>query len=81
MDKRISLSQVKSYLNEFLNVGVENFRLIRMCSNDIEYELNDNDSHLPFLSQNYKIIVKLGPALKANENSVPIYKFNKVTVS
>ncbi len=81
MDKRISLDGFKSHVNEFLNIGNDNFRVFRISQNDAEYELTSHDNQFFYTTQNTKLMVKLGPPLKYGEYVLPVFKVNKLTGS
>lgn len=83
MDKRIDLSEFKSHIDEYLNIGLDNFRVFRMCPNDLECELTSFENQFLYLAQNTKFVIKLGPPLKYGEYVLPVYKLNqsKVTTS
>jgi hypothetical protein len=78
MDKRISLEAFKSHVNDFLRLGNENFRVFRITQNDAEYELTAQDSQFSYLTQNTKLMVKLGPPLKYGEYVLPVFKVNRL---
>lgn len=79
MDKRISLNEFKSHIDEYIKIGLDNFRVFRICQDDMECELTSNDNHFLYNSQNTKFIIKLGPVLKYGEYTLPIFKLNKET--
>lgn len=80
MDKRIDLNEFKNHIDEYLKIGVDNFRVFRMCPNDLECELTSYENQFSYLTQNTKFVIKLGPPLKYGEYVLPVYKLNKVKV-
>lgn len=78
MDKRIELNEFKSHANEYLKISNDNFRVFRICQNDIECELTSHENQFSYLTQNTKFLVKLGPPLKYGEYVLPVFKVNKV---
>lgn len=81
MDKRIELNEFKTHVDEYLKIGLDNFRVFRMCPNDLECELTSPENQFLYLTQNTKFLIKLGPPLKYGEYVIPIYKLNKVKVN
>lgn len=79
MDKRIDLNEFKSHIDEYIKIGLEYFRVFRICQDDLECELTSNENNFLYNSQNSKFLIKLGPALKYGEYSIPIFKLNKGT--
>ncbi|CAF0833958.1 unnamed protein product [Brachionus calyciflorus] len=79
MDKRISLTEFKSHIDEYLKLGLDNFRVFRISPDDIECELTSNDSQFLYNIQNNKYLIKLGPPLKYGEHILPIFKLNRET--
>ncbi len=77
MDKRIDLHEFKSHANDFLRISNENFRVFRICQNDLECELTAHENQFSYLTQNTKFLIKLGPPLKYGEYVLPIYKLNR----
>ena len=77
MDKRIDLNEFKAHIDEYLKLSSVNFRVFRMCPNDIECELTSYESQFLYLAQNSKFIIKLGPPLRYGEYVLPVYKLNK----
>lgn len=80
MDKRIDLSEFKSHVDEYLKIGVDNFRVVRLCQNDLECELTAGENLFLYLANNSKFIIKLGPPLKYGEYVLAVHKLNKVKV-
>ena len=78
MDKRIGLSEFKSHIDQYLRIGNDNFRVFRMCPNDIECELTASDNQFSYLGNNTKFVIKLGPPLKYGEYVLPVFKLAKV---
>ena len=77
MDKRIDLNEFKAHIDEYIKIGLEYFRVFRICQDDLECELTSNENNFLYNSQNTKFLIKLGPALKYGEYSIPIFKLNK----
>ena len=77
MDKRIDLNEFKEHIDEYVRLLPLNFRVFRMCPNDMECELTSIESQFLYLSQNSKFVIKLGPPLKYGEYVLPLYKLNK----
>jgi hypothetical protein len=55
MDKRIDLNEFKSHINEYLKIGNDNFRVFRMCPNDLECELTSYENQFSYITQNTEI--------------------------
>lgn len=77
MDKRIELNDFKSHISSYLNIQNDNFRVFRICANDIECELTSYENQFSYLTQNTKFLIKLGTPLKYGEYVLPLYKLNK----
>lgn len=80
MDKRIDLSEFKSHVDEYLKISVDNFRVFRMCPNDLECELTSSENQFLYLANNSKFLIKLGPPLKYGEYVLAVFKMNKAKV-
>lgn len=80
MDKRIDLNEFKAHADEYLKISNENFRVFRICQNDLECELTSHENQFSYLAQNPKFLIKLGPPLKYGEYVLPVYKLNKTAV-
>jgi hypothetical protein len=80
MDKRIDLNEFKSHIDDCLKLGSDNFRVFRMCQNDLECELTSNENQFFYLTQSSKFLIKFGPPLKYGEYCLPVYKLNKLMV-
>ena len=80
MDKRIDLGDFKSHVDEYLKISVDNFRVLRMCPNDLECELSAGENLFLYLANNSKFLIKLGPPLKYGEYVLAVYKLNKIKV-
>lgn len=61
----------------FFKISNDNFRVFRICQNDLECELTAHENQFSYLTQNTKFLVKLGPPLKYGEYVLPIYKLNR----
>ncbi len=59
-----------------MDIDVSEFRVFRVCHNDMESEFTREENQFQYVSSNSKLIIKLGPLLKYGEYSVPIYKLN-----
>lgn len=79
MDKRIGLDELKSHINDYLKIGAENFRLFRICQDDSENEVINNENQFLYNGTNSKFLVKLGPALKYGEYLSSVFKLNRGT--
>ena len=77
MDKRIDLNEFKAHADEFLKIQPINFRVYRMCQNEMECELTSSENQFQYLAQNSKFIIKLGPPLRYGEYVLPVYRLNK----
>ena len=80
MDKRIDLHQFKTHIDSNLALGNENFRVYRICHNDIECEISSPDNQFSYIPQNSKFLIKLGPPLKYGEYVLPLFMLNMSTV-
>ena len=80
MDKRIDLNEFKSHIDQYLKIGNDNFRVFRMCPNDLECELTSYENQFSYLTQNTKFIIKLGPPLKYGEYVLPVFMLNRLKV-
>lgn len=78
MDKRIDLKEFKSHINKYLKMNDDDFRVFRICQNDLECELTSHENQFTYLTQNTKFLIKLGPPLKYGEYVLPVYKINNV---
>lgn len=80
MDKRINLTEFKTHVKDYLQICNENFRVFRICQNDVECELTSHENQFSYLTQNTKFLIKLGPPLKYGEYVLPVFKLNKSMV-
>lgn len=81
MDKRINMIDFKIHIKSYIDVNTDEFRVFRICSNDIESEFTRNENQFQYIPNNSKFIIKLGPPLKYGEYLVPVYKLIKNQVS
>lgn len=77
MDKRIELNDFKTHISDYLKIANDNFRVFRICQNDLECELTSHENQFSYLTQNTKFLIKLGTPLKYGEYVLPVYKLNK----
>jgi hypothetical protein len=78
MDKRIDLNEFKAHVEDHLKIQPLNFRVYRMCPNEMECELTSYENQFLYLAQSSKFIIKLGPPLRYGEYVLPVYKLNSM---
>lgn len=79
MDKRIELAHFKSHLDEYLKLSSLNFRVYRMCPNEMECELTAAENQFLHLQQNSKFMIKLGPPLNYGEYVLSMFQLKKAS--
>eukprot|EP00795_Rhopilema_esculentum_P005155 gene5155-285_t len=73
IDKRNTLANLKEQLARHVGVHPDNFRVYRLYSNNQEYETTRLSEQLTAYSDESKIIIRLGRALKPGETRIKVY--------
>ncbi|XP_060622877.2 ubiquitin carboxyl-terminal hydrolase 47 isoform X3 [Anolis sagrei] len=74
VDKRITLSAFKQHLEPFVGVPSSQFKVFRVCASNQEFESVRLNETLSSFSDDNKITIRLGRALKKGEYRVKVYQ-------
>ncbi|XP_008114144.1 ubiquitin carboxyl-terminal hydrolase 47 isoform X4 [Anolis carolinensis] len=74
VDKRITLSAFKQHLEPFVGVSSSQFKVFRVCASNQEFESVRLNETLSSFSDDNKITIRLGRALKKGEYRVKVYQ-------
>lgn len=74
LDKRISLAAVKKELEQYIGVGTDCFKIYKIYSNNQEFECTRLNENLMSFTEDTRLTVKLGRALRKGEYKVKIYQ-------